>query len=61
MTKTTGRRRLETPDDRADSRRWQLVSSFFLVGLVVLAIFTQKQLPDDPIRPTGPLPAVDIP
>jgi hypothetical protein len=61
MPTATGAHPLETSDDRAESRRWRLISYAFLVVLIVLGVFTQKKLPEVSIRPTGPLPAINIP
>jgi hypothetical protein len=45
----------------AQHQAHRLASYVFLIGLIVLAVFTQKQLPEVSIHPTGPLPAVNIP
>ncbi|QOZ32232.1 hypothetical protein XH92_11440 [Bradyrhizobium sp. CCBAU 53421] len=58
-----GARRLDTPDDDRTERRWRL--GFFIalscVVLIALAAFVQQPPGEGLIRPTGPLPAIDIP
>ena len=63
MRTATGARRLDTPDDDRTERRWRL--GFFIAlscaVLIALAAFAQEQLAKAWIRPTGPLPANNIP
>ncbi|MCC8946375.1 hypothetical protein H8A97_14960 [Bradyrhizobium sp. Arg62] len=63
MRTATGARRLDTPDDDRTERRWRL--GFFIAVLcavlIALAAFTQEQPAKALIRPTGPLPAINIP
>ncbi|WOH79979.1 hypothetical protein RX327_29680 [Bradyrhizobium sp. BEA-2-5] len=63
MRTATGARRLDTPDDDWTERRWRL--GFFIAllcaVLIALAVFAQEQPAKALIRPTGPLPAINIP
>ncbi|KRP85491.1 hypothetical protein ACVMIH_003609 [Bradyrhizobium sp. USDA 4503] len=63
MRTATGARRLDTPDDDRTERRWRL--GFFIAVLcavlIALAAFRQEQPAKALIRPTGPLPAINIP
>ncbi|MGL3210167.1 hypothetical protein [Bradyrhizobium sp. BR 1433] len=63
MRTATGARRLDTPDDNRTERRWRL--GFFIAllcaVLIALAAFAQEQPAKALIRPTGPLPAINIP
>lgn len=63
MRTATGARRLDAADDDRTERRWRL--GFFIallcVGMIALAAFAQEQPADALIRPTGPLPAINIP
>jgi hypothetical protein len=63
MTATTGTRRLETPEDQANFKRWRF--GFFVLlafaTCVALSAFVQGQQTKMLIHPTGPLPAVNAP
>ena len=63
MRTATGARRLETPDDDRTERRWRL--GFFIAlscaVLIALATFAQEPPAKALIRPTGLLPAINIP
>jgi hypothetical protein len=63
MPIATGTRYLATPDDRAEFNRWRL--GFFIVLaciiLIALAAFSQQTPAKASIRPTGPLPGINIP
>lgn len=63
MRIATGARRLEAPDDDRTERRWRL--GFFIAlscaVLIALAAFAQEPPANALIRPTGPLPAINIP
>jgi hypothetical protein len=69
MRTATGARRLETPDDDETheddrtERRWRL--GFFIAlscaVLIALATFAQEPPAKPSIRPTGPMPAINIP
>lgn len=63
MRTATGARRLDTPADDRTERRWRL--GFFiavsLAVLIALATFAQEPPAEALIRPTGPLPVVNIP
>lgn len=63
MRTATGARRLETTDDDRTERQWRL--GFFIAlscaALVALVAFAQGPPAKALIRPTGPLPAINIP
>jgi len=63
MRTATGARWLDTSDSDQTERRWRL--GFFIAlscaVLIALAAFAQEQPAKAVIRPTGPLPAVNIP
>lgn len=63
MPTATGMRCLATPDDRSEFNRWRL--GFFIVLaciiLIALAAFSQQPAAKVSIRPTGPLPGINIP
>lgn len=63
MRTATGARRLDTPDDDRTERRWRLgfFSALSCAVLMALAAFAQEPPAQALIRPTGPLPAVNIP
>lgn len=62
MRRATGARRLDTPDDDRTEGRWRL--GFFTIlacaALIALVVFAEEPL-KAVIRPSGPLPAVNIP
>lgn len=62
-TMTAIRRRLDTPEERAEFSRWRsrsLVFFAFMVFVMVL-VLTHLDQTSGRIRPTSPLPAVNIP
>ena len=63
MSTVPGGRRLETPEDDRTERRWRL--GFFIAlscaVLLALATFAQEPPAKPLIRPTGPLPPVNVP
>ncbi|HEV2155697.1 hypothetical protein [Bradyrhizobium sp.] len=63
MRTTTGTRRIERSDDERTERRWRL--GFFVAlssaVLVALAALAQEPPARMSIRPTGPMPSVNIP
>jgi hypothetical protein len=63
MPTATGARHLATPDDRAEFNRWRL--GFFIAlscfVLIAIAVFSQEPPEAASIRPTGPLPGINIP
>jgi hypothetical protein len=63
MPAITGTRRLETPEDQADFKRWRFGFFVFLAfaTFVALSAFAQRQQTKMLIHPTGPLPAVNAP
>ena len=63
MRTATGARRFETPDDERTERRWRLGFSIALslAVLIALAAFAQEPPAEALIRPTSPLPAINIP
>ncbi|MCK1389489.1 hypothetical protein [Bradyrhizobium sp. 1] len=61
MSAASGMRHLATSGDSSQSGTWRLAPYVFLVALIVLAAYVQKQPSDVLIHPTGPLPAVNIP
>ena len=63
MPAATGKRHLETPEDEADFRRWRLGFFVFLTCAIFAALsaFVLQQQTSVLIRPTGPLPAVNVP
>lgn len=62
MRTATGGRRLAPHDDYQTLWRWRLGSFIALLGAILIALSAFTQPPaKPPIRPTGPLPAVNIP
>jgi hypothetical protein len=61
MPTATGGRCLDTDDHRPEPKRWRLAPYVFVIALMLLALFAQKQATDVSILATGPLPAINIP
>ena len=63
MRTATGARRLDTPDDDRTEKRWRFAFFIALSCAVLLALATFAQEPPAKplIRPTGPLPPVNVP
>ena len=63
MRTATGTRRIERSDDEQTERRWRL--GFFVAlscaVLIALAAFAQEPPARMTIRPTGPMPSVNVP
>jgi hypothetical protein len=63
MRTATGARRLDTSDDDRTEGRWRL--GFFIIlscaALIALVAFAEEPPIKAVIRPSGPLPAVNIP
>jgi hypothetical protein len=63
MRTARGARRLDTSDDGQTERRWRLGFFIILSGAVLIALvaFAEEPPITAMIRPSGPLPAVNIP
>ena len=59
MTTAIGSRRLQMSEGWTEFKRWRLVLACFV--LIALAAFAQQPPTKASIRPTGPLPAVNVP